>query len=440
MKKWKKIIGLAIGSLLFSHAALAKVKIQSWHTADGISVFFVKRNHLPMVDMRIIFRAGSVYDGKQFGLAKLTNEAIGRKASTLSTQQILSGFDNVGAEFYQQTTRDYAAVSLRTLSEKKYLKPAVNLFLKVVGDAKFNEKDLKLVKQQLSAYIGQKQQDPAYIALRQFYQTLYQKHPYAHSVAGGIDGLRDITCKSVQQFYTRYYNRSNATIVIVGDLTTHQARALSESISHALHVGKKAPLVKPVMLPKLSQYAKIKMPTSQTAVVLGGLSMTQCNLSQMLPMTVASLILGGLPLDAVLFKSVRDKRGLTYNISSNVSSYAKSGVFFIMFKTRNEKMQEAIRVTRKTLHQFVNEGPSLKQFNIAKQFLLGQLQTQLASNKNLLDLLTITAFYQLPVDRINTLPSRLQHLTLKQVKDAIRQWVKPETMNLVTVGQYEKTK
>ena len=47
--------------------------IQSWQTANGVPVYFVPAPELPMVDVEVVFDAGSARDGDKPGLAMLTN-------------------------------------------------------------------------------------------------------------------------------------------------------------------------------------------------------------------------------------------------------------------------------------------------------------------------------------------------------------------------------
>ena len=60
--------------LLFaSTTATAIPQIQNWQTDKGTSVFFVETHELPIVDIRVMFDAGSGRDGDNPGLAMLTS-------------------------------------------------------------------------------------------------------------------------------------------------------------------------------------------------------------------------------------------------------------------------------------------------------------------------------------------------------------------------------
>ncbi|MEE8233498.1 MAG: insulinase family protein, partial [Gammaproteobacteria bacterium] len=87
--------------LLFfiSSRALAVPDIQNWKSEKGADVFFVVANELPIVDIQIIFDAGSARNGDHAGLAALTNSLLDEGAAGLSADQISQGFDDLGANY-----------------------------------------------------------------------------------------------------------------------------------------------------------------------------------------------------------------------------------------------------------------------------------------------------------------------------------------------------
>src|SRR5262249_23008526 len=59
-------------------------------------------------------------------------------------------------------------------------------------------------------------------------QTAFYKHPYAHTAVGETKDLDTITAPDCKQFYDRFYQPQNATLVIVGDLAEADVRAQVE--------------------------------------------------------------------------------------------------------------------------------------------------------------------------------------------------------------------
>ncbi len=79
--------------MLFSVAASATPKIQTWQTANGIKVLFVSANETPMLDVRVVFDAGSARDDGLSGLAALTNGLLSEGAAGKTSQEIAEVFE-----------------------------------------------------------------------------------------------------------------------------------------------------------------------------------------------------------------------------------------------------------------------------------------------------------------------------------------------------------
>ena len=119
-------IGLAL--LLLAPLSWAGVDIQHWQTAQGSRVYFVQTPSLPMVDLRVVFDAGSARDGSQFGLATLTSALLDTGAGDWNADDIANRFDSVGAAFSNGVSEDMVWLSLRSLTEKTLFDKAFATF------------------------------------------------------------------------------------------------------------------------------------------------------------------------------------------------------------------------------------------------------------------------------------------------------------------------
>lgn len=111
---------------LLSAQAVATPDILHWQTSQGARVFFVELPELPIVDVQVIFDAGSARDtrGKN-GVALLTNSLLDEGAGGLDANTVSFEFEKLGAQFGTNTGYDSASVSLRSLTDEKLLKPAL---------------------------------------------------------------------------------------------------------------------------------------------------------------------------------------------------------------------------------------------------------------------------------------------------------------------------
>ncbi len=119
--------GVLFAWLLAAGVVQAMPAIQHWTTENGAGVYFVPAPELPMVDVRVVFAAGSSRDAALPGLAGLTNGLLDKGAAGLSADAIADRLEGLGAQLGSGSLRDMAWVSLRSLSDSAHFEPAVEL-------------------------------------------------------------------------------------------------------------------------------------------------------------------------------------------------------------------------------------------------------------------------------------------------------------------------
>ncbi|HEY9198190.1 MAG TPA: insulinase family protein, partial [Gammaproteobacteria bacterium] len=184
--------GLGLIALFASLSAAAMAPIEHWQTANGARVYYVPAPELPMVDIQVVFNAGSARDGERPGLAQFTHTLLDKGAGGLSADQIAAQLEGVGARLSGESLRDMATLSLRSLSDPKYLQPALDVFAKVLARPDFNPADVDRERERLLIGLQYAQQQPDEVMDKAFYAALYGTHPYASPPEGTLDSLKAI--------------------------------------------------------------------------------------------------------------------------------------------------------------------------------------------------------------------------------------------------------
>lgn len=426
------VLGVLVFMCITAKASV--LPIHSWTTPTGTPVFFVRSTGLPMLDVRVIFAAGSGYDGDHPGLASLTNNLLGEGTTQLTADQIANEFDQVGAQFNNDVNRDMASVSLRSLTDKKYLNSALSTFESVLTQAVFTPLSFQRVIAETNASIQDGLQTPDTVALNMFNQLLYGNQAYANPVLGTPASLQTMTLNRVTQFYRKYYTAHNANIILVGDITTHEAIMIANQISKKLPLGSAAtplPMMQSTQAKPLIK--QIDFPSEQTTIVLGQLGVTRNN-PNYYPLIVGNAILGGLPMTSLLFQEVRNKRGLAYSVDSDFDVLRSKGSFTIQLKTRADKVADSIAVVKKTLHDFIVNGPTEAELINAKKYIDGSFPLAMSSNSAIMNVVTTIAFYHRPLNYLDTYLNHINAVTTAQIKQAMAALLHSDQLILVTVG------
>ncbi|MBI5463149.1 MAG: insulinase family protein [Gammaproteobacteria bacterium] len=414
-------------------SAQAMAPIQHWQTTNGARVYFVPAPELPMVDIKVVFNAGSARDGEHPGLAQLTHTLLDKGADGLSADRIAEHLEGVGARLSGDSLRDMATLGLRSLSDPKYLQPALAVFAKVLAKPDFNAADLNRERERMLIALQYAQQQPDAVSEKTFYAALYGTHPYASPPEGTVESLKALDRAALQAFYTRYYVAHNAVVAIVGAVDRAAAEKLAETATAGLASGAPAPVLPAVADLAAAREQRVAHPSTQTHVLLGQPGIRRDD-PDYFTLYVGNYVLGGGGLVSRLSDEVREKRGLSYSVYSYFMPMAERGPFELGLQTRNDQAAEALKVLRETLARYVAEGPTAAELEAAQKNITGGQALRIDSNRKILEYLAVIGFYRLPLDYLETFNGKIEAVTLEQVRDAFKRRVQPERMLTVLVG------
>ncbi len=444
MKRMQKTFSVLVVSIALAFVSLPglarqatdsnhSIDIVSWQTSNGARVLYVYAPQLPMVDVRVVFDAGSARDDGKPGLASMTNSMLELGAGKWDTNALAEQFDNVGASFSSSAARDMAIVQLRSLTDKPILDVALAAFRAVINAPRFDADELERIRRQTLIALKSQQQSPGTIASKAFYKALYGKHPYATPTIGTVDSVKQISRDDLKAFYREYYVASNAVIAIVGDLDKAAARELVEDIIGKLPKGEKAAALPPVKPLTTSRVINKPHPSTQTHILVGQPGMKRGD-PDYFALYVGNHILGGSGFGSRIMEEIREKRGLAYSSYSYFSPMRQDGPFVMGLQTKNDKRAEALALLDKTLREFIEEGPTRKELDHALKNITGGFPLRIDSNKDIASYIAMIGFYDLPLDYLNTFNANVEAVTIEKIKDAFSRRIHPDRLLTVQVG------
>ncbi|MBN1851297.1 MAG: insulinase family protein [Pirellulales bacterium] len=191
---------------------------------NGITVHLWERHELPLVEMLMLFPAGTTNDpaGKA-GLATLTADMLDEGAGSRGAVAFADAMDALGATFSAHAGRDMTTVSIAALASK--FDAALELGADAVLRPQFDEKEWDRVHKLHVQQILRALDRPTYVAQTVAMRHFFGKdHPYSRPESGTPESAQAIQLDDVRKFYARAYRSSNAVILIAGDLTVDKAR------------------------------------------------------------------------------------------------------------------------------------------------------------------------------------------------------------------------
>lgn len=429
----KYIIIILLGIIINIAYAKPTIKIHYWQTNNKVPVYFVHTTRSPMLDVRVLFDAGSAKDHHLYGIANLTGNMLNEGADQLNNNQIAEKFDEAGTQFNINVNRDMSVLSLRCLTKNNLLIPSIDLLHNIITSPNFPAKELKRLKQQIITEIAADQQQPSIVATKTFYQALYGNSPYAHTIIGTKKTIQMIHRSDIVKFYQQHYTAKNMMIILIGNISKNTANLLANKITANLPTGIKhipAPQAQPITN-NLTKH--IEFPGTQSYIRIGCLGINHNN-PKLFPMIAGNYILGSGTFVSRLFGEVRQKYGLSYSVKSKLLFLKNRGPFYILLQTKNQSKNQALQIAKQVLNNFIQAGPTQQELKDAKKFLLGNFALQLSDNTKIANIISTIAFYNLPINYLDTYAQKVQAVTTQDVKKAFQTTIGTQKLVTIIVG------
>lgn len=428
----------ALCALALAAPAHSALDIQHWTSDDGLDVYFVQSETLPMVDVRLTFDAGSARDGDQPGVASLTSNLLSEGAGGLDAGEIARGFEDQGARFSTSSGRDSASVSLRTLNEPDTMSAAVEALTRVVREPDFPEAAVDREGRRMLVGLRNSRNDPGSIAREAFWDALYGDHPYANNPNGTEESLGNLERDDVSAFFERYYIAETASLAIVGDISRAEAEAIAEHLGGSLRSGERPdPIPEPEPTDKAGETIHIPFSTNQSHVLQGQIGYQRGD-EDHFPLYVGNHILGGSGLVSRLAEEMREERGLSYSVGSRFQPMTRSGPFFVNTQIRADRTEEALDVLGNTVRSLRDDGPEEDELRRSIRNITGSFPLQLDSNRSILGYVAVIGFHDLPLDYLDTFQDNVEAVTADDVRDALQRRIDPEKFTTVIVGPQDE--
>ena len=425
------ILGLV--GLFLTLSAYAGPQIEQWKTDKGARVYYVPAPELPMVDVKIVFDAGSAQDQDLPGTALLTNAMLAEGAGGQTADQISAAFEDVGANFGNASQRDMATLSLRSLTAEPALSTALDALKLVLTKPDFPQAAFERLQKQVLLGLQAENQSPRALSARAFYANVFGEHPYANMPIGQAEVVEQLNVKTLKKFYQQYYVARNATVVIVGAIDKAQAKSITEQLMADLPEGEMADPLNQVSALTEAKQIQIEHPSQQTHILMGQPGISRDD-ADYFPLYVGNHILGGSGLVSQLSNEVREKRGLSYSTYSYFRPMHQQGPYQFGLQTRNDQAKEALEVMQATLRAFIVNGPTSEELTAAKQNITGGFALRIDSNSKIADYLAMIGFYGLPLTYLDTFKDKVMAVTAVDIKSAYERRVHPDKMVTIMVG------
>jgi zinc protease len=418
--------------LIAALPAVAAVDVQQVTSPGGIKAWLVEEHSIPFTALEIRFRGGSALDapGKR-GAINLMMATLEEGAADLDAQQFAQARDALAARYSFRVFDDTASISARFLSENR--DQAIALLKTAIMQPRFDQDAIDRVRGQVLSIIKSSATDPGDIAGATFDKMAWGDHPYGSARRGTEDSVSALKRADIVDGYDRVFGLDRMYVSAVGDITAAELGALLDNLLGDLPATA-APLAKRAKLLLTPGVTVVPFDTPQAVALFG-----QVGIKRDDPDYIAAYILnevfGGGGFESRLMSEVREKRGLTYGVSTFLLPMEYGELIMGQVRSDNSRMAESIDVIRQEWAKIAEKGLTAQELADAKTYLTGAYPLRFDGNAPIARIMVGMQMIGLPVDYLRTRNDQVNAVTLEDINRVARRIYKPDQLRFVVVGQ-----
>ena len=213
---------------------------------NGLEVFLVQNKQVPLVTIRITFRAGAIVETEQLnGLCHLYEHMLFKGNKRYPSQtDFMAAMKRLGvANWNGGTSTEYVTYFFTIPSDQ--LAEGLAFWAAAVQSPLLREDELKLERQVVYNEIAGRQAQPAYRLAQAQRRALYPDYWFRRDVEGDLQVIKSATIEQLRFIQQNFYVPNNAALFVAGDINPQETLQLVRTLFGSWKPGADLPALKP---------------------------------------------------------------------------------------------------------------------------------------------------------------------------------------------------
>jgi predicted Zn-dependent peptidase len=294
-----------------------------------------------------------------------------------TTRAISEAIEGVGGSFNAATDRESTVYWVRVPSREAQRAMDVlgELIVRPSLATAEIEGERTVIIEEIRGYLD----DPAEYAQILFQTAMFGDGPLGREICGEEADIRSLGEATIRDFWRSTYRPANTVVAVAGDIDHERAVELAD---RAFGTGNGVvPGFAPApSLPAGEPTRLARRQTAQAQLVVG-LPALHRDHPDAWALAVLNAVLGD-GMSSRLFLSVREERGLAYDISSGLVDYADAGALEVSAGVDPASLREALTAILAELARLRDEPIPAEELEKAKRYLSGGLELRMDETRH----------------------------------------------------------
>lgn len=396
---------------------------------NGIPLYIMAASGQEVVRVDFVFSVGQWHQAQKLQ-ALFTCRMLREGCRGYTSSSFAERLDYYGAWLELSVAMNRTFVTLYTL--KKFFPQTIEMVQQMLFEPTFSEEQFSTIRANNKAQFMVNMQKGDVLAMRALRRSVYgEAHPCGMStMAEDYDALRT---EVLADFYGRYYGSRNCTVYLSGSIDENVTSRIESCFGAAewggcLEVGQRDYSLSPA----IDKKNFIAHPGAvQCSIRMGSLLMDVKD-EDYLPMRVLNTVLGGY-FGSRLMKNVREDKGYTYHISSDLVTNTSQVMFMISCEALADKAEEVMAEVKGEMERLRTQLVSDAELHMVRSYMMGEICRNYEGAFSLTDAYIFMDHLGLPQSHIEDTVAAVRATDAARLLQLARRYFDFETLHTVVV-------
>ncbi len=313
---------------------------------------------------------GGRYETKRIsGVSHFIEHLLFKGTLKRSAEQIKQAIEGRGGAMNGFTSEEFTCYLVKVLSRD--MENALDILSDMVFNARLAprdmEKERQVIKEEIKLYVDL----PNHHVHDLLMELMWPGQPLGRNLAGTYDTVGDMTREDITGYKRKYYIPRNMVIAACGDLDTQEYFSCCEKYFGGQAKGGGSAYGKAEESQRKPMLKTLSKKTEQAHMAIGFRAFGR-NDPDRYALTLLHIILGG-NMSSRLFREVREKKGLAYEIATSTKKFHDTGAFFISAGLDNRNIVKTLDIIMRELKKIKSEDVGKDEFERAREYYKGQM-------------------------------------------------------------------
>ena len=378
--------------------------------------------------------------------AELLPVLMTRGTKQLDRAQLEDRLDQLQAQLAGSGS-PYGLANFSVETKRDTLLDVIGLLKQVLREPALSESEFQILRNRQIAAIAQVRTQPHVLASNRLSQIL-SPYPansvrYVPTFDESEKRYKELTNDKIATLYREFLGAQAGEIIVVGDFDPEEIQPALADLGEGWNSKRRFERVPSELFNVAGESLAIETPDKANAQYSAGLTVGMRDDNQDYPaLLIGNFIFGGGSLSSRLGNRVRQQEGLSYGVSSRFSAHPIDRVasFRISAISNPQNTPKVVAVIQEELELLLKKGITEEELEQAKQGYLQRQRVSRANDSVLASILSSNLYVDRTMAYYADREAQIQSLTTTDVVNALRTYIKPERLVIITAGDFEKLK